>query len=104
MKNKKTDDATLRRAPLMSRLAGRLDIPPDILSGIHLELRGRGSLTVRGCRKILLYTPLEVRLQLRGEVLRLRGTGLYCTAYRSGVIEIDGIIDNIGFCGEGEDK
>ena len=93
MKNKKTGE----RIPLAERLAGRLDIPPDILNGIYLELRGRGNLTVRGCRKILLYTPEEVRLLLGSEVLSLRGAGLYCTAYRSGVIELDGRIDNISF-------
>ena len=60
-------------------------------------LRGQSELTVYGCKKILLYTTHEVRIKLTGEVICVSGEGLYCTAYHSGVVEIDGYITNVCF-------
>ncbi len=91
------------RMSFMERLGSKLDIPPDVVSGIHIEMRGRNNLTVRGCRKILRYTTEEVRLRLHGVTLQVTGSRLYCTAYHSGAVEIDGLIDSINFCPEQEE-
>ncbi len=79
------------------RLYTGLDIPPDIINGIFVELRGRSNVVVHGCREILLYTPEEVRLRLRGCGLSVRGEGLYCTAYHTGTADIDGRIASVSF-------
>lgn len=80
-----------------SRLYAKLDIPPDIINGIFVELRGRTNVCIHGCREILLYTPEEVKFRLKGCVLSVRGKGLYCTAYHAGSAEIDGVINSVGF-------
>lgn len=100
MKPKKDDNTKAKRMSMIQRLGQRLDIPADVISGVHIELRGRNNLTIRGCRKILLYTETEIRVRLLGDTLQVCGSGLYCTAYHSGVIEIDGKIDSICFIGQ----
>lgn len=100
----KTNDAEKKsRMSFMELLGSKLDIPPDVVSGIHIEMRGRNNLTVRGCRKILRYTTEEVRLRLHGVTLQITGSRLYCTAYHSGAVEIDGLIDSINFCSDQEE-
>ena len=47
-------------------------------------------------------TPEEVRLRLRGCIICVRGSGLYCTAYHTGTADIDGRIISVSF-GDGED-
>ena len=81
----------------IERLGHKLDIPGDVISGIHIDIRGRNNITIQGCKKILLYTTHEVRIKLTGEVICVSGEGLYCTAYHSGVVEIDGYITNVSF-------
>lgn len=98
--NNNRDGGNRRRMTLMERLGERLDIPADVLTGVYLEMRGRRNLVVKGCRKILLYTTVEVRLLLGKDRLSVCGAGLYCTAYHSGVVEIDGRIDRISFLDE----
>ncbi len=97
MRNKRHEQNKKNRASLMERLGTKLDISPDIISGIHIEMRGRNNLIVRGCRKILLYTTGEVRLRLMGETLIIIGSRLYCTAYHNGAVEIDGMINSVSF-------
>jgi len=82
---------------LIERVGSRLDISGDIINGIHVDIRGRNNITVQGCKKILLYTTHEVRIKLSGEVICVRGEELYCTAYHSGVVEIDGYIIDVCF-------
>jgi sporulation protein YqfC len=98
MRDKKDDEHKKNRMNLMERIGAKLDIPTDVFNSIHIELRGRNNLTVRGCRKILRYTTEEVRLRLHGVTLIVCGEQLYCTAYHSNTVEIDGIIDSISFC------
>jgi sporulation protein YqfC len=100
MKPKRDDSSRAKRMSMLQRLGQKLDIPADVLSGIHIELRGRNNLTVRGCRKILHYTETEVRVRLSGQTLQICGSSLYCTAYHRGVVEIDGIIDSLCFIGQ----
>lgn len=103
-KDRKRDIDEHSRMTFMERLGERLDIPADVLGGVYLEMRGRNNLIVKGCRKILLYTTEEVRLLLNGDRLSVTGSRLYCTAYHSGVIEIDGVIDRISFIGGGRSE
>ena len=100
MSRKKQDSG--EAGGLFQRVCSRLDIPPDLFNGIFVEMRGRTNVVVHGCREILLYTPEEVRLRLRGCIICVRGSGLYCTAYHTGTADIDGRIISVSF-GDGEE-
>ena len=84
-------------------LAVKLDIPADLFwGGLRLDLRGRNSLTVHGCRRILDFSPCEVRLALKESVLVIQGRRLICTSYLAGAVGIEGCICDIRFC-DGEE-
>ena len=80
-------------------LAVRLDIPADLLTdGLRLDMRGRHTLTIHGCRRILDFTPCEVRLAVKDATLTVSGRRLVCTAYLAGAVGIEGCICGINFC------
>lgn len=79
-------------------LAVKLDVPSDVLEGgLRVHLRGRHSLTVHGCRRILDFTPEEIRLKLKDGVLCVRGCRLTCTAYLAGAVGVEGCIVSLQF-------
>ena len=83
--------------------SAKLDIPADIFPGAGtLELRGRNTLTLRGCRHILKYSPEEMRFQMNKDRLTVTGKRLVCTSYLCGAVVIDGRIDSVSFEGEEE--
>ncbi len=102
-KSSESPRGTAAGAPtLAERLAVRLDIPADVFDGgIRLDMRGRHTLTVHGCRRILDFTPCEIRLSLGNCVLTVCGRRLICTAYLAGAVGIEGCITAIRF-DEGE--
>lgn len=90
-------DATARPT-LSERISVGLDIPADLLDGgIRLEMRGRHSLYVHGCRRILDFTPSRVTLALKGCTLTVCGCRLICTSYLAGAVGIEGCIGGISF-------
>ena len=86
------------KRPLSEWLVNTLDIPPDILEGgLSVELRGRNKLLIRGCRRILQYTPEDMSFQMKGCVLRINGKRLVCHSFLSGAVGIEGMIQGICF-------
>lgn len=86
------------RGTWKERLCQRLDVPPDLFPGEGLvEIRGRNAVSIRGCGKILLYTPEEIRVGLKRGCLRIEGKRLICTSYHAGAVGIDGFIDRVSF-------
>lgn len=91
------------KCPLPEWLATRLDIPSDLWTGgMRIEIRGRNSVTVHGCRKIVEYRPDRVRLQMKSCHLLVRGCRLICVSYLAGAVELEGQID--GVCFENEEE
>ncbi|MBO5939181.1 MAG: YabP/YqfC family sporulation protein [Clostridia bacterium] len=85
------------------RISRRLDLLPDLLGKEGLvEIRGRGSVTVRGGGKILLYTPEEIRISMPRCVLSISGEELVCTSYFQGAVGVDGRIGGVFFEEVGE--
>ena len=83
---------------LGERICRALDLPPDVLPGESLvEIRGRGLLTVSGCRGISEYTPERIALSLKRGRLLVEGRGLGCASYLAGAVSIDGRIDSVHF-------
>lgn len=86
------------KADLRERLCRSLDLPPDCLPGAGLlEIRGQNSMTVKGCGRILTYTPELIRIGLKKGVLGIYGKRLCCTSYYVGAVGIDGWIEAIRF-------
>ncbi len=84
---------------LLEWLAVKLDMPADVLSGgVRLDMRGRNTLTVHGCTRILDFSPCEIRLSLGDCALTVVGERLICTSYLAGAVGIEGKINSICFC------
>ena len=89
------------RRTLREWLAVKLDVPADVTGdGLRLDMRGRHTLTVHGCRKLLSFSPCEVTLALKDSTLTVSGRRLICTAYLAGAVGIEGYICGISFCDE----
>lgn len=96
-------DQKAPRPPMRERVAAFLDIPTDVKEGIRLDMRGRRSLTVHGCRRILDFTPDTVILSLGEDALRITGEHLICTAYLAGAVGIEGYLAGVCFLtGQGQ--
>lgn len=81
-----------------TRLGERLDIPREALPGsFGLTLAGQNELVVRGCKRILAYTPSEVMLAVGGTVLTVEGERLLCTAFGAGCVTVNGIVQALRF-------
>ena len=103
--NRKKQSGTRKREGIKDRrglpewLAVKLDIPADITAGgLRLDMRGRHTVTVHGCRKILDFTPCEVRLAVKDATVKVSGQRLICTAYLAGAVGIEGYICGVTFC------
>lgn len=97
-------EATPPKRPTLGEwLTVKLDFPPDLTGGgLRLDMRGRNSITIHGCRRILAYAPGEVRLALKDSSLCICGERLICTAYLAGAVSIEGYVCSIHFC-DGEE-
>ena len=92
------------KADLKERLCHSLDIQPDIFPRqTFVELRGRNSLTVKGCGRVSKYTETEIRLYCCEGELCITGQRLCCTAYHKGAAVIDGYISSVRFEDKGEE-
>jgi hypothetical protein len=69
-----------------------------------IVMRGQGSATVYGCRKILHYSPERITLQSGGRVVILEGRALICTAFSCGSATVCGRICGVFFEGCREKK
>ena len=79
-------------------LAVKLDVPGDVMGGgLRVDLRGRNSLTVHGCRKILDFSACEIKLELEDAILTVCGCRLICTAYLADAVGVDGYVCSLTF-------
>ncbi len=93
------------RPPLSEWLSVHLDIPADVTSGgLRLDLRGRNTLTVHGCRRIADFSPCSIRLALDGSDLVVTGARLTCTSYLAGAVGIEGCICRLEFIDTKENR
>ena len=74
------------------------DIPGELVAGgCYVEIRGRNCVRVRGCRKIMVYSPTKVVLKMKRDILCVGGKRLSCLTYFAGAISVEGIIDSVSF-------
>ena len=86
-----------RKQELAGRAMRYLDIPSEALpGGFSVLISGTGSLTVRGCRRILHYGSDCIRLRLADRrVLCVCGAELVCTAFEAGLATIEGRLQGV---------
>ncbi len=90
-----------RLGAFAAKMSEKYDIQPELLlGGCRLELRGRSSLAVGGCRGIIEYSPSIIRLRLRDGKLTVTGESLTCDSYTGGEVLISGRVNIMEF----EDK
>ena len=85
-----------RRAGLLERTAGLLDLPADALAGLpRLELVGDGELRMENHKGILAYGSEEIHISAGQFVVEIRGTGLDLRAMTGLELLITGRIEQI---------
>ena len=91
-------DTKKEKISLGERLRSALDIEADTLPyGTLVEIRGRGSVTLRGCGRVIVYTDREMRFLCHRGQICVRGRRLFCSSYCTGTAVIDGVIDGVTF-------
>ena len=63
-----------------------------------IVLYGQEKATLYGCRKILRYSPEEIRLQVGRREVSLVGRELICTCFSAGCVTVEGRIDALLHC------
>ncbi len=94
-KNKNRAD---KRGGLVEFLSIKAELPSDALSGkFRLEIRGRNTLFIQGCRRILKYSPEQMIMGVKDFSVEVTGQRLICSTYHDGTVTIDGLISGIFF-------
>ena len=90
-----------KKASIIEFLSVKASLPSDALTGdFRLEIRGRNSVIVCGCRRIQKYTPTEMVLSAKDFDVSVVGERLICTAYHEGAICIEGYVTDVKFDSE----
>ncbi len=83
---------------LVEFLAVKASLPSDILSGeLRIEIRGRNTLYLQGCRRIMTYSPTEMVLLAKSCIIKVAGERLVCSSYHDGTVTVEGLIDGVQF-------
>ena len=75
-----------------SGTAGHFSVSELLPTGETAVLYGDRRITIQGCKKILAYSPAEIRLQLKNSVLSIRGSELICSCFSGGCTTLQGRI------------
>ena len=84
-----------RNGSIKERLSARYGSHAARQRGGMVVLHGQRAVTVYGCRKILSYSPWEIRLCVEKRELSVLGEGLLCTCFSSGSATVEGKIDGV---------
>ncbi len=60
-------------------------------------LRGRCGATVYGCRRILHYSPREIRLDAGKTGVSVAGERLYCASFTGGTVNVEGRVELVRY-------
>ena len=88
-------------------LTVKTSLPSDALAGnFRLEMRGRNSLMIFGCKKILEYFPKRISVETKDFQITVIGERLICTTFHQGTVCIEGFVCGIEMpcTNEGEEK
>ena len=65
--------------------------------GETVTVWGQERVAAQGCRRILTYTEVCIRLKLKRSVLAVRGEGLVCVSFSCGCATLTGRIRSVTF-------
>ena len=86
---------------IIEYLAIKAELPADALTGeFRIEMRGRNTLFMQGCRRILKYSPEEMIMAAKGFEVSIKGRRLVCSAYHGGTVTIEGLVEGVSLSGE----
>ena len=60
-----------------------------------MTIEGQRRVTIYGCRRIVVYSPLEIRLMLAKEEISVIGETLYCSSFSAGTVTVEGNIGGV---------
>ena len=102
--NNETNKKNRHKRGFLEHLAVAAELPSDALIGeARVELRGRHTLFMQGCRRILKYSPEEMVIAGKDFSVSIKGERLVCSAYYNGTVTVDGLICDISLHGHGEE-
>ena len=84
-----------RKGSMRKTLSARYGSASVGRRGGVVVLRGQRAVTVYGCRKILSYSPCEIRLCVEKSELFVVGDDLLCTCFSAGSATVEGRIDGV---------
>ncbi len=88
---------------IVEYLSMKAELPSDILAGeVRVELRGRNTMFLCGCRRISNYSPKLIVFEIKGGRVGIFGEGLICTSYHAGTVSVEGYISSVRFLEDGE--
>ena len=82
---------------LRERLSERYGVSSIAAERELIVWRGRKGVTVHGCRKILQYSPIEIRISLGKEVVSIEGERLYCNSFGAGSVTVEGYVRSVSY-------
>lgn len=81
------------KARIVERYGGAAILPNRETVVLH----GGRSVTVYGCRKILQYSPIEIRISLGKVDLSIEGNALYCDSFGAGCVTVCGSVERVSY-------
>ena len=101
--NKSNDKSPCDRRGLWEYLAVKAELPSDVVAGgFRVEMRGRNTLFLHGCRRILKYSPQEMVMVAKGITVSVTGERLVCSTFHNGTVTVDGLLCGLRLEGEEE--
>ena len=82
---------------LREKICQSLDIPPDVLNGCTIEMRGRSEVLIGGLKKILIFNENQIRLMMQDFDIDIEGSELCCPSFSESKLLVCGIISSVSF-------
>lgn len=102
--NKNTNKTPRGGRGIVEYLVVKTELPSDLVGGFRAELRGRNTLFLQGCLRILKYSPEEMILAAKGFCVSVKGERLICSAFHDGTVTVDGLVRALSLEDGGEES
>ncbi len=84
-------------------IAKSTSFPSDMeVHEFRMEMFGKKTLYIYGCRRILTYSPVEIEVSTGKFSIKTTGEKLLCSTFHEGTVCINGDICKIELLGKGE--